>query len=218
MQVLIELEGTSSLVMNNGRGIDADHPLSRLIAELNAKRPKTDADNAEIARLEWHRALYYADDVGLYIPSANIWRCFRNAGLLVDKKNGGKWIERGFALSTDRIPLILDAPRNMDDLWQLPEYRWRGPAKIQTSRIMKTWPIFPGPGWGLSFEAQMAEDIFNYDQFVRVVEAAGRYEGLGDDRKHGHGRFHATVAGGTTRAEQLSGRANGRQTRPVAAT
>ena len=56
MQVLIEFRGTSSLEMNNGRGIDPEDPLSRLINEIHSKKPRTDADNAEIARLEWQRA------------------------------------------------------------------------------------------------------------------------------------------------------------------
>lgn len=207
MQVLFEFQGTSSLVMNNGRGIDGDHPLSRLISELHSKQPRTEADNAEIARLEWHRALYHDDEIGLYLPAANLWRCMRNAALLVDKKGGGKLIERGLAFTTDRVPLTYPGPRDPRQLYELAEYRWRGPAKIQQSRVMKTWPIIPQ--WALSFEAEMAEDILNFEMLVRIAVAAGRFEGLCDDRKHGRGRFHATVAGGTTRAEQLAGRING---------
>lgn len=200
--------------MNNGRGIDAEDPLSRMISELSAKKPRTDADNAEINRLEWFRALYHAEDIGLYIPAANIWRCMRNAGIVVDRKQGGKWIERGLALATDRIPLIYPGPRDMNELYGMSEYRLRGPAKIGQSRIMKTWPIIPR--WSLTFEAEMAEDILNFEQLARVATAAGRYEGLADDRKHGHGRFQASVAGGTSRGELLAGRANGKEARSVA--
>jgi hypothetical protein len=207
MQVLFEFQGTSSLVMCNGRGIDSEHPLSRLIRELHSKQPQTEADNAEVARLEWHRALYHDDEIGLYVPAANLWRCMRNAALLVDKKGGGKLIERGLAFTTDRFPLTYPGPRDLRQLYELAEYRWRGPAKIQQARVMKTWPIIPH--WSLSFEAEMAEDILNFDVLVRIAQAAGRFEGLCDDRKHGRGRFSAIVAGGTTRAEQLSARANG---------
>lgn len=209
MQVLFEFQGTSSLVMNNGRGIDSRLPISRLISELRHKSPRTDADDAEADRLEWMRALYHDDEIGLYVPAANLWRCMRNAGLLVDKKGGGKLIERGLAFTTDRFPLTYSGPRDLQALYELPEFRLRGPVVIDRKRVMKTWPVIPH--WSLSFEAEMAEDILNFDVLVRIAAAAGRFEGLCDDRKHGHGRFQAMVAGGQTRAEQLAGRANGRE-------
>ena len=219
MRVLVECIGTSALVVNSARGIDRLDPLSKLIDELTHKKPRTDADEAEISHLEWLRCLYHAPDIGIYLPAANMIRCLRNAGNLVDKNKGGVAIQRGLALATDRIPLMYDGPRDLDELYRLDAFRLRGAAKQSGgARVMKTWPVFHV--WSLAFEAEMAEEqLRSLDYLTRIAEYAGRYEGLGDERRHGGGRFNVTVAGNRTTSEQLRGaRANGQQQASVPAT
>jgi hypothetical protein len=201
MQVLFEFTGASALVMNNARGIDKLDPLSKLIAEITAKSPRTEADDAEISRLEWHRCLYHASGIGLYVPNANVMRCLRDAGNLVEKNKGGKRIERGLMLARDQIPLRYDGSTDLDELYRDDTHRWRGPARIQSTRVMKTWPIFPS--WSFTFEAEMSEEQINLDQLARIATYAGQYVGLCDDRKHGRGRFQASVVGDRTRADRL---------------
>ena len=210
MQLLIELKGTSPLVMNNPRGMDKLDPLTRLIDELLDKKDRTEADDAEISRLEWLRALHYEKQFGVVVPWAMPRRMLRDVGNIVDRNKGGKKVERGLVPASVRTPLIYDGPREPDVLYTEDRFRWRAWAKVSGRGIMKTWPIFPE--WGVQFEVEMAEDILNLNELVRFVEWAGRYEGLGSAHRQGYGRFIATVAADQTRGEVLTGgvRQNGR--------
>jgi hypothetical protein len=210
MQLLVELKGTSPLVMNNPRGMDKLDPLTRVIDELLDKKERTEADDAEISRLEWLRALHYDKSVGIFVPWAMPRRLLRDVGNLVDRNKGGKKVERGLAPASSRIPLIYDGPSEPETLYTDERFRWRSWAKVNGKGIMKTWPIFPE--WTLQFEVELAEDILDLDHLVRFADWGGRYEGLGSAHRLGYGRFVATIASGATRSEVLTGgaRHNGR--------
>jgi len=210
VQLAIAFDGTTGLLQHNPRLIDKFDDITREIAAINAKRTKTEADEAERDRLEWYGGLYHAQDIGVYMPAANIIRCMVDGGTAIKK---GKAVRQGIALGTDRIPLEYDGPRALDELYARPEFRSRLPVVVGRMRVMRMRPIFRR--WRLEFDAEMDEAIWNLDEFSTIVERAGRL-GLSDNRTNGYGRFTAVVAADATRAEVLH-RSNGRGARVPAA-
>src|SRR5215216_4656220 len=95
VQLAIAFDGTTGLLQHNPRLIDKFDDITREIAAINAKRTKTEADEAERDRLEWYGGLYHAQDIGVYMPAANIIRCMVDGGTAIKK---GKAVRQGIAL------------------------------------------------------------------------------------------------------------------------
>jgi hypothetical protein len=209
VQLAIAFEGTTGLLQHNPRLIDSQDEITREIGRINALRKKTESDIAERDRLEWFGSLYHDQDIGVYVPAASLVRCMVDAGTAIKK---GKAIRQGVAIGTDRVPLIYEGSRSLDELYGRPEFRSRLPVVVQRQRVMRMRPIFRR--WRLEFDAEMDEAVLNLDEFSSIVERAGRI-GLGDARAIGYGRFSPIVAADATRAELLNG-SNGRERIPAA--
>lgn len=194
--MLISLTGKTPLLMKNARLADPDDPHSRAIAVINDKRTdKTDDDNREASRLQFAGSMYYDHNTGPYLPGPNLIRALRNAANLVTKNRGGKRIERGFILLTERSPLSYDGPRDIDELWGdgTTEYVDRRMVKIpQGGRVPTTRPIFVT--WAAQFEYELDGNEIDKDDFQAYAERAGRVEGVGDGRRIGYGRFTVTLS------------------------
>ncbi len=190
MQVKVRLNGLTPLVMHNVRLADNLDPYVKLIKPINAKGTrKTDADYAEIERLEWHGGIYHEPGIGVYVPTWNVVRCFERAAAIT--RNGANII-RAFPITTEKIPLSYAGPQDISELWERPEFRWRTVVGVQRNKISRTRPIFRQ--WSLTLDAELLEDVMDFDVFESIVHLAGRAEGLGDARKLGYGRFQAEVS------------------------
>lgn len=194
--MVITLTGTTPLLMHNARLADPDDPHSRAIAEITRKRNnKTDDDNREVSRLQFAGGMYYDPETGPYLPGPNLIRALRNAGNLVAKNRGGKQIERGFIMLTERAGLTYSGPRDLDELWGdgSTEFVDRRMVKIpQGGRVPTTRPIFVK--WSAAFEFELDTNEIDKDDFVSYAEKAGRVEGVGDGRRIGYGRFTVEIA------------------------
>jgi hypothetical protein len=190
MRIIVKLDGVTGLVMHNERLADPDDEYVRAIKELTAKKgnTRTDADNAEIAKLEWFGGVYHDPDAGLYIPTWNVIRCFEQAGKITKK---GTAVIRALSAVSDKVPLQYDGPRDLAKLWAMPEYRLRKMVGVKGGRVPRMRPIFRR--WSIEMEAEFMEDVLNPAEFERIAEQAGRSEGLCNARKLGYGRFQATV-------------------------
>lgn len=199
MQLAIAFDGATGLLQHNPRLIDSRDEIVREIAAINKKRQKTEADEAERDRLEWFGGLYHSPDIGVYVPAAAVVKCLVQAGTAIKK---GKAILQGFAIGTDRVPLQYDGPKDLMQLYALPEFRSRLPVVVQRNRVMRMRPIFRK--WRLEFDAEMDEAVLNLEELESIIERAGR-SGLLEARTIGYGRFAATVVADATRAEVLGG-------------
>lgn len=189
MRTMLELTGTTGLVMHNIQLADKTNPFTKEIAKLTDKRNRTEADDAEIERLEFLGGLYHDPDIGIHVPTGNVVKCFERAGTLTRQ---GTALVRAVALVTDRAPLHYDGPREPLKLWDLPEFHFRKSVGIQRGKVMRMRPIFRR--WALTLELELVETVLDPDDFTRIAELGGRSEGLCDARKLGFGRFTVTVA------------------------
>lgn len=188
MRVHLAFTGLTPLAMHNPRLSDPMDEYTKAIVEITSKRKKTDADHAEIARLEWHGGLYHTPELGVYLPAANVLRCLEDAAKITKQ---GTALLRAVALTSEGAPLQYDGPRSPEELWTQPLYRWRTMVGVQRGRVVRVRPIFRK--WALSLDVELLEDLFNLSALAPIAELAGQSVGLGDGRKLGYGRFRAEV-------------------------
>lgn len=189
MRVRIELTGTTTVLCHNIQLSDPDNPFVRQIAEITSKRNKTEDDRHAVERLEWYGGLYVADGIeGPVMPTTNVRRCLNEAAKI---SRQGKQVERALFFTDLYVPLTYDGPRDIDRLFDLPEYHNRASVRIGMSRVMRVRPCFPH--WAVVAHAELLEDVMDPDDLLRIVERAGLAEGLGDNRRNGYGRFSGKV-------------------------
>jgi hypothetical protein len=188
VRVALQIEGMTGLVFHNVRLADKLDDYAKAIAEINAKSKKTDADYAEIARLEWYGGLYHDPEIGVYLPTWNVIRCLERGGTIIKK---GSAVIQALAVMSDKVPLKYDGPRDLAQLWERPEFRFRATVGVQRNKVTRMRPIFRK--WSLELDAELMDDVLNPSDFDRLAELAGRTAGLGDARKLGYGRFMVEV-------------------------
>jgi hypothetical protein len=184
----IELTGSTPLLAHNARLADPDDEFVKAIAELTGKRKKTEDDRRAVAKLEWHGGLY-VNGAGPVWPTANIRRCLVEAAKVTKQ---GKQVGRALAFADVDVPIAYEGPRELDQLYERPEFHHRASVRIGSSRTMRTRPCFPR--WALAADFTLVTEALDPDDLERVIERAGVIEGLGDNRINGYGRFEGKVS------------------------
>lgn len=188
--VEITFTGTRPLLMNNGRmALSSFDPHAKAVKEITDKRKKTEADLIEKARREWRGALYFDDEIGPYIPSENIEKCLVMGAR---KHKLGTYLEQGFQVDDEIIPLEYDGPRDIEGLERAGErFQFNTGVKMGTGRVLKRRPMFRE--WEIRFTATYDPTVCDGDYIVTAARTAGARVGLGDWRPR-YGRFDAKVA------------------------
>jgi hypothetical protein len=169
--------------------VDPEYALNREIKTITSKRKKTDEDLKEIERLEWYGGLY--EDEGVIVqPTSKVRKCLINTARIT---KSGKDIERAIAFEGLYVPMSYDGcPMDIDAIYADPRFHSRLSVGIGKKRVMRVRPKFYP--WGLEVRGVLIEDIgLNFEEFVRIVELAGKVEGIGDNRVNGYGRFIGEV-------------------------
>lgn len=187
MKVRLSLTGTAPLIVHNIRLANPLDPIAREMKVISGKRKKTDDDLLQLARLEFEGGLYMSDEVGPYMPGANVEKCIVEGGRVTKQ---GKQIERGLFVTDNEVPLIYSGPRTVDALWADESFRSMMAVKVGMARVMRCRPIFRT--WALDVDAEVDPGLLNLDTLSAITTDAGSMVGLGDYRPR-YGRFTATV-------------------------
>lgn len=213
-RMLVTLDGRteangSPLLMHNERLADPLDPFSLEIAKISKKRGKTEVDHLEIALLEfvggmyhdgaeeWLRqsrdiadALFIKDPTvqatradGPYIPGWHVIRCIQNAG---KQHKLGASVLRGVTPVTEKAPVQYEGPTEIDELWRAGTFALRKSVGVQSSRTMRTRPVFMD--WQLEVEIEVDLTVLDPEKLNQLAQEAGRYQGIGDYRPL-YGRF-----------------------------
>jgi hypothetical protein len=188
--VKLTLTGITPLMMHNVRLADPDEPIVRQIAELTAKKPMTDADRLEAARLKFLGGMYYDTQAGPYLPAANIFAGLIAAGR---KTRKGADVETGVIWLADKAPLMYDGPRDPGELWNDGNSPFvdRRMVSVNRARVPGIRPIFPG--WSAQIEIEYDDTILNLSDLISYAHRAGRI-GVGDYRRF-YGRYRSEITG-----------------------
>lgn len=196
-RIKFEIVGIAPLMMHdNTRLANPLDPMCKELKSLTSKKKKTDADYADMARIEFRGGIYFDETDGPYIPSRCIQAMIRDAGTI---NKQGRAVNRGVVVVEDKCPLRYEGPRTIDALFESGEFTDMRPVKVQTSTNIRCRPIFRD--WGIKFTLAFQPDVINREEVVDIVERAGMMTGLGDYRpgspKGGQfGRFEVVAIDG----------------------
>ena len=183
------IRGIAPILTHNGCLVDPTNEVVREIKKLTAKKTKkTDADNLEIARLEFIGGLYLNDDGHPCVPMVNLEACIRDGARA---RRQGKDTEMAlFCTSltgdTTATPLIYDGPRDIEELYKIKKHVHRCSVVIKEARVMRVRPMFPV--WEVKFQIHIDDDIMNPSDVNEALHTAGSHKGLADGRPK-YGRF-----------------------------
>lgn len=120
---------------------------------MSGKRKKTDADFAEMSRIEWHGALYLNEKGEIFVTPEMVEAGLKEAA---KKERKGKAVDKAL-VCTQTSALDIGVKKSLEELWTDPNYKLIIGVKIKGSRVMRTRPRFDK--W--SFVASI-----QYDEFV----------------------------------------------------
>lgn len=191
----LDVTGTKSLLIHNGRmasQLPGAYEPADILRRLNAKRTKTPEDRWDIAEAEFRGSLYWDDEVGVHIPADNLIKSLQLGATRLKK---GKEVLRAVSSDPDNpiFPLVYDGPDSVAGLWGdgKSKFVYTTPAKVGTSKVDRTRPIFPTP-WSFVGYILCDMTVFDLPTVQRIADLAGRLEGLGTWRGK-FGRFTAEV-------------------------
>ncbi len=172
--IQFHIRGIAPLLLHNGQLADPMNPHSKAMKVVSGKRKKTDEDYAAMKRLEWIGSLYVNEKMQPVIPGVNIEAMMIEAGK--DQKMGEPF--KAGVLCDGEWPIIYDGPKTIEALWESGNFIDVRGVRVQTSRVMRTRPIFRS--WELKFKIDYLPDVLNESQVREAVVTAGRKKGLCD--------------------------------------
>ncbi|MGL5909415.1 MAG: hypothetical protein ACRCZP_05395 [Phycicoccus sp.] len=186
-QFELTMTGVAPLLMHSARLSDPIDPATKALSKVTSKRNKTDEDHLEAARLEHLGSLYVDSGAGPFLPGQNIEAAlFRGAS----KSKLMSALKPALLIPQEVNPLIYSGPRDAAGLWADKQFVHRASAKVGTSRVIRTRPVFPA--WRCVATGELDTQAIDPDQFVSIAATTGRVIGLGDWRPR-FGRFEAQV-------------------------
>ena len=175
------ITGVSPLLCHNGQTADRLNDFARRLKKVSNKKNKTDADYAEMARIEWYAGLYLQDGKPC-IPGPVI-----EAALAVGAKKSkrGKQVLAGVFCPNNAM-LIYDGPKDVDELWKAGNHRLTIGVRVQRNKVMRTRPIFRE--WAADLEIIYDPLQLNEEDIGEILRTTGEVIGLCDWRPK-FGRF-----------------------------
>lgn len=175
-QVEFTIRGTTPLLLHNGRLADPLNKTTQDIKKISGKRAKTDADMAQMAKLEWYGGMYLKDGKPC-IPGEVLEAMLTSAAKKVKR---GSQVQYGLVCPDVFMLKYPDVDKTLDELWDIEDYRKTCGVRVQRNRIMRTRPQFTN--WELTFKVVYDPDTFNERDIKELVEIAGSKIGLCDWR------------------------------------
>jgi hypothetical protein len=174
--------GVSPLLVHNGQLADPLNPHAKAMAQISAKRKKTEADQRQLADLEFLGSLYISKGMPCLPAEMMEAALVRAAG---HERRSAK-AKAGIMIREDLL-LQYDGPKDAQALRADPRFRLRCAVRIGPSRIMRTRPRFSD--WAADVTVNYLPKILNEQDIRNFLEVVGSEIGVGDWRPK-FGRFH----------------------------
>lgn len=173
--------GATPLLMHNGLLADPLNEITKLMKQVSGKRDKTEADFAELSRLEWFGGLYSQDGLPC-LPGEMI-----EAMLLESAKKKKKGVQAKAGLIVPHNAMLeYEGPKDIDDMWKSGQFLHKIGVRVQRNKVIRTRPIFKE--WAANLEIHYLPSLLNKSDVESFIEIGGQIVGLGDWRPK-FGRF-----------------------------
>jgi len=177
-----KLTAESPLLMHNGQLADPLNKYTKDLKRVSGKRAKTDADFAEMARIEWYASLY-VDNGKLCIPAEVL-----EAALVegAKKQKLGKQTQSTLFVTRNAILHFDGDNLSIDDLWERGNNRFTTGVRVQRNRVMRTRPRIED--WWCESEVKFDDKVLDPQKVTEIMAITGTGVGIGDWRPK-FGRF-----------------------------
>lgn len=183
----VRLVGQSPLLMHNIRGADPLSSFALRMKELNAAKKRSGSDKevilGEMAHLETIAGCYHNDSLGFHLPGRMLGAALKSGA---KHARNGKNTERG----VDPFPsaaLEHKGPSTPEELAKDTEFVHAAFVTVGRAKVMRYRPVFSE--WAVEFNCLHDGAILDQTSLLQAWAAAGAYEGIGDGRALGFGRF-----------------------------
>lgn len=195
-QTTATITGLRPLIMHSASMIDPENEFVKQIALFQRELKKAKKDDVvgrsairrKIEKSEWRGSVYWTEELGLYLPGANLTRAIVEGAR---KAKAGKIAEQGLVPIADMpIRTVAKSTKDIDELAIDPRFQFRSPVRIPPrtgSRIMKVRPVCP-TGWSCEVAVEFDSSVFPLEDLREALETAGGLVGVGDWRPM-FGRF-----------------------------
>lgn len=153
-----------------------------------------------ITSLTWEKPItFHDDDVNLYTEeewkyymtnnrpciltqafAKSFQEAFKSFGFKDSTKKAGTDFQRALNFDGSRVPINFEKVETQSKL-------------VPNTGINKTNVVFNGNifhGWSTKIVLCMPDKVFPVQTVVSIVQTAGKYIGIGSQRKNGYGRYH----------------------------
>ncbi len=193
------ITGTTPLLMHNSRLANPFDKFAQKLSELNKDKKRKGVDKLavlkQMADTEWKGGLYHGEtdpvtsDVGPYIPSGMIHACIQQGAKI---SRGGRTVSRALTVLNARNTLNYTGPRTLKGMLAKSEvFMDQRIVKVGMAKVLRTRPVFHE--WSFTAELAFSPEVIDQKDLLKYIEDAGAYEGLGDGRSKGMGRFTVEV-------------------------
>ena len=188
MQIRVKIQGTRPILFHSGALADPQNEFAKRLKEVTGKKPKTDSDHAEMAKLEFLGSFDgYVDGSGdIVIPEANILATIVKGATKFKKGPAAKEGVIGIVNAAAKFNFPYKGDKSPDALWKSGKFADRRRVVVQRASNMRTRPRFNE--WSCAFELEVDETICDSKDVRQWLETAGNRVGLGDYRPM-FGRF-----------------------------
>jgi len=179
-----QVTGVAPLLMHNVRLANPRDKYSRDMKKITSNRKKTDADLMRLAELEFHGGLYLGEKGKIVLPSL----CWEAGIIEAAKKTKMGKAAKSAVFCDDDMILEFDGPKTPEERWADPNCADARMVKVQSSRVLRTRPIFRG--WSGTVTFQYNDSIISTEKLDDLMVTMGCEIGVGDYRPR-YGRFQA---------------------------
>lgn len=177
------LQSSAPLLMKNGQTADPTSPFAKASKQITSKRKKTDADYAELLKIDFLGGLYM-NERGPCIPGRSI-----DAMILAAAKTERRGKDAASGVRCDgTFDLIYDGPRDAESLYET--HRDVRAVRIQSSKTMRCRPIFDS--WAVDVVVHFNDAVVDVADVKRWLDVGGNLIGICDYRPK-YGRFEVAA-------------------------
>lgn len=185
----VEISGITPMILHNGRTANPLDSYAKKMKALTSKRNKTEEDIEELLLVQWESGLYWNDEIGLYMPSENLYAAFYKSA---------KKFKLGVKCSAVSFPEPLGYPiltpnhKNFNALKADPTNKFVKTVVVQKSKTISCRPIFNV--WDLNFELEFETTTIDANEIKTILCAMAQRVGLGvwtpgSPKPGTHGKF-----------------------------
>lgn len=173
-KMLVETVGITPMIIHNGRTANPLDPYAKKMKSLTSKRNKTEEDIEALLLVQWEAALYWNDEMGLYMPSENLYAAFFKAAK--KHKLGPKCSAIAFPDPLG-YPIITKNSKNLQLLTKDPENKFIKTVVVQRAKTISCRPIFNS--WALNFELEFETATIDANEIKTILCCMAQRIGLG---------------------------------------